>query len=82
MPTVTLNRTTKVLRVDLADSEFVALDPYILASGTIGVEQVLVSFINSIRQAGRERALKNIRERIEALSDAKRDAILAVIEAP
>lgn len=82
MPTVTLNRTTKVLRVDLTDPEFTTLDPYISTSGVGGVEQAIASFISTIKQVRRERDLKNIRERIEALPDAKRDVILAIVEAP
>ena len=79
MATITLNRATHVLRIDLTDLEFLILDPYVNATGTAGIEQTIVSFIQTIKQVRREQDLHTIRERIDSLPDAKRDAILAIM---
>ena len=79
MATVTLNRTTKVLKIDLTNMEFLVLDALIQTEGPSTIEAAMSYLIQSNLQTHRERKRTRIRDRVQTASDTTLDQLDAAM---
>ena len=82
MATVTLNRTTHVLRADLTIVEFAILDAMIQNGGAVRIEQAISYIVQQQIHERMEKRKARLRDFVEQAPEDKIDALTTVIDAP
>ena len=79
MATLTYNQVGQVLRFDLSNADATIVDAIVDARGIAAIENHMNELFREYRQRKRDQELVRIREKIDTLTDAQRQAIIAML---
>lgn len=82
MAAVSLDATAKTITAALSDQEFFVINLAVQAHGTQGIVALFAAYLLQQRQEQVELEKKTILDAVETLSDEKRGAVVALIQAP